>query len=230
MLNHLTLYLLLKIKNSLFEMVLNMKKSSLMFTAVALCLALVGCGSFGQTYPPAPKGVSSPLQKPEYILGPLDNVQIFVWRSPELSTNVAIRPDGRISIPLIEDLKAAGKTPTELAREIEQILSTYVKEPLVTVIVGGFTGSFDQQVRVIGQSKTPSAIPYRSGMTALDIMIAVGGLREFADGNSATLTRGKGDERKTYSIRLDDLIRNGKIEADVPVLPGDVIIIPESSF
>ena len=159
---------------------------------VAVILSVTGCNTFNTQYPPAPKGVSLPLQKPEYKLGPLDNIQIFVWRSPELSTTVAIRPDGRISIPLIEDLKAAGKTPTELAREIEQILSTYVKDPLVTVIVGGFTGSFDQQVRVIGQSKTPSAIPYRSGMTALDVMIAVGGLREFADGNAATLTRGKG--------------------------------------
>ena len=179
---------------------------------------------------PAPRDVSSPLQKPEYKLGPLDNIQIFVWRSPELSTNIAIRPDGRISIPLIEDLKAAGKTPTALAREIEQILSTYVKDPLVTVIVSGFTGAFDQQVRVIGQSKTPSAIPYSSGMTALDVIISVGGLREFADGNSATLTRGKGRTRRTYSLRLDDLVRLGDISANVPMLPGDVIIIPESTF
>lgn len=201
-----------------------------LFSLIILSVTLNGCNSLGNKYPPAPKDVSSPLQKPEYKLGPLDNIQIFVWRSPELSTTVAIRPDGRISIPLIEDLKAAGKTPTELAREIEQILSTYVKEPLVTVIVGGFTGALDQQVRVIGQSKTPSAIPYRSGMTALDVIIAVGGLKEFADGNAATLTRGKGATRKTYSLRLDDLVKQGNIEADVPVLPGDVIIIPESNF
>lgn len=199
--------------------------------AAPLLLSLMAsCTALGPSYPPAPKDVSSPLQKPEYKLGALDNIQIFVWRSPELSTNVSIRPDGRISIPLIEDLKAAGKTPTALAREIEQILSTYVKDPLVTVIVSGFTGAFDQQVRIIGQSKTPSAIPYSSGMTALDVLIAVGGLREFADGNSATLTRGKGALQKTYSLRLDDLTRLGDISANVPILPGDVIIIPESSF
>lgn len=206
------------------------KKIPQMILSSTLLFVMASCSVFSPKFPPAPKDVSSPLQKPEYKLGPLDNIQIFVWRSPELSTTVAIRPDGRISIPLIEDLKAAGKTPTELAREIEQILSTYVKDPLVTVIVGGFTGAFEQQVRVIGQSKTPSAIPYRSGMTVLDVMISVGGLREFADGNSATLTRGKGETRQTYSLKLDDLIRLGNIEADVPVLPGDVIIIPESEF
>ena len=200
-----------------------------LITSLFLCV-LTACSGLNSKYPPAPTDVSSPLQKPEYKLGPLDNIQIFVWRSPELSTNVAIRPDGRISIPLIEDLKAAGKTPTALAREIEQILSTYVKDPLVTVIVSGFTGAFDQQVRIIGQSKTPSAIPYSAGMTALDVMIAVGGLREFADGNGATLTRGKGAMQKTYALRLDDLIRLGDITANVPMLPGDVIIIPESTF
>ncbi|MEM6603531.1 MAG: XrtA/PEP-CTERM system exopolysaccharide export protein [Pseudomonadota bacterium] len=206
-------------------------KNIIWLAAIALVTAfLSGCNSLNSAYPPAPKDVSSPLQKPEYQLGPLDNIQIFVWRSPELSTNVAIRPDGKISIPLIEDLTAAGKTPTQLAREIEQILSTYVKDPLVTVIVSGFTGAFEQQVRVIGQSKNPSAIPYSSGMTVLDVLIAVGGLKEFADGNSATLTRGTDKMRKTYALRLDDLIRKGDIEANVPVLPGDVIIIPESVF
>jgi polysaccharide export outer membrane protein len=187
-----------------------------------------GCGI--NDHPPAPLKVSTNLQDTEYRLGPLEQIQIFVWRSPELSTNVSIRPDGKISIPLIEDLQAAGKTPTELAREIEKILGSYVKDPLVTVIVGGFTGDLEQQVRVIGQSENPKSIAYRSGMTVLDVMISVGGLREFADGNNATLTRGKGKTRATYAVRLDDLIRDGDISADVPVQPGDVIIIPESQF
>lgn len=197
------------------------------------CLAigltvLTGCA--GNDYPPAPQDVDLPLQKPEYKLGPLDNIQIFVWRSPELSTNVSIRPDGRISVPLIEDLKASGKTPTELAREIETNLGKYVKDPLVTVIVSGFTGDLEQQVRIIGQSKTPSAIAYKTGMTALDVMISVGGLQEYADGNNATLTRNTPEGKQTYSLRLDDLIRSGDISANVPILPGDVIIIPESEF
>ncbi len=181
-------------------------------------------------YEPAPKDVNRSSELSEYRLGALDNIQIFVWRSPELSTSVSIRPDGKISIPLIEDLEAAGKTSTQLAREIESILSAYVKDPLVTVIVGDFQGDIKQQVRIIGQSEKPQSIPYRSGMTILDAMITVGGLREFADGNNATLTRGVGQKRQTYSLRLDDLIRNGDISADVPVQPGDIIIIPESQF
>jgi polysaccharide biosynthesis/export protein len=199
----------------------------LLFVASGL-LCLASCTT--NNYPPAPTNVGKASEQPEYRLGPLDQIQIFVWRSPELSTNVAIRPDGKISTPLIEDLQAAGKTPTELAREIEQIIGAYVKDPLVTVIVGDFTGDLEQQVRVIGQSEKPEAIPYRSGMTLLDVMITVGGLKEFADGNAATLTRGKGKVRKTYSVRLDDLIRKGDISADVPVQPGDVIIIPEAVF
>ncbi len=194
-----------------------------------LALGLSGCSS-NSKYPSAPKDVSLPLQTPEYKLGPLDNIQVFVWRAPELSSKVSIRPDGRISLPLIEDLKAAGKTPTILAREIEKILGAYMKDPLVTVIVGGFSGSYEQQVRVIGQSENPSAIPYRSGMTILDVLIAVGGLKEFADGNAATLTRGAGEQTEIFSLQLDDLIRDGKIEANAPVLPGDVILIPESKF
>lgn len=200
-------------------------------TISALLIAILGTsGCQVNNYPPAPTEIDRLSQEAEYRLGPLDSIQIFVWRSPELSTNVSIRPDGKISIPLIEDLEAAGKTPTELAREIEQILAAYVQDPLVTVIVGGFTGDLQQQVRVIGQSETPQSIPYRSGMTILDVMITVGGLREFADGNNATLTRRKSKNRKTYGLRLDDLIRNGDISADVPVYPGDVIIIPESQF
>ena len=195
---------------------------------MSISMLVSGCGS--GDYPPAPKKISNLAHDTEYRLGPLESIQIFVWRAPELSTSVAIRPDGKISIPLIEDLQAAGRTPTELARDIEKALASYIKKPLVTVIIGGFTGDLEQQVRVIGQSKNPQSIPYRSGMTVLDVMISVGGLLEFADGNSATLTRGKGESRKIYSLLLDDLIRGGDITVDVPVQPGDVIIIPESQF
>ncbi len=203
-------------------------KLSNFLVILGILTSIYGCDK--ASYPAAPTKVDTNSHESEYRLGPLEQIEIFVWRSPELSTNVSIRPDGKISIPLIEDLQAAGKTPTELAREIEKILARYVKEPLVTVIVGGFTGDLEQQVRIIGQSEKPQSIAYRSGMTVLDAMISVGGLREFADGNAATLTRGKGKARKTYSIRLDDLIRNGDISADVPVQPGDVIIIPESQY
>lgn len=197
------------------------------FLLIAFLFTLSACQS---PYPPAPKQINSPLQQAEYILGALDSIEIFVWRSPELSTSVSIRPDGKISTPLIEDLMAAGKTPTALAREIELILSTYVKDPLVTVIVKGFNGAYDQQIRVVGQSRTPSAIPYSAGMTVLDVIISVGGLMPFADGNSATLTRGSGPHKEIFSLQLDDLIRNGNINANVPVSPGDVIIIPEAAF
>jgi polysaccharide biosynthesis/export protein len=206
----------------------NLIKRKICLIIFSTSVMLTACSM--EKHPPAPLKVSENIQDTEYRLGPLEQIQIFVWRSPELSTNVSIRPDGKISIPLIEDLQAAGKTPTELAREIEKILSSYVKDPLVTVIVGGFAGDLEQQVRVIGQSETPKSIAYRSGMTVLDVMISVGGLREFADGNNATLTRKKGKTKSTYSLRLDDLIRDGDISADVPVQPGDVIIIPESQF
>ncbi|MEM8934776.1 MAG: XrtA/PEP-CTERM system exopolysaccharide export protein [Pseudomonadota bacterium] len=167
---------------------------------------------------------------PDYLIGPLDQLQIFVWRSPELSTDVTVRPDGRISTPLVEDMVASGKTPSELAGDIELSLQRYVKTPEVTVIVNEFSSTFDQQVRVLGEAQQPIALPYQAGMTVLDVMVAVGGLTEFAAGNRAVLIRGKGAERDSYRLRLDDLLRKGKISANAPVLPGDVILIPESVF
>ncbi|HBK91636.1 MAG TPA: polysaccharide export protein, partial [Parvularcula sp.] len=139
-------------------------------------------------------------------------------------------PDGRISTPLVEDMVAAGKTPTQLAKDLERALSQYVKSPQVSVIVSNFTSTFDQQVRVLGQAQKPIALPYQSGMTVLDVMVAVGGLTEFAAGNKAVLIRGKGEDRQSYRLRLDNLLRKGDISANVPVLPGDVILIPESFF
>jgi polysaccharide export outer membrane protein len=143
---------------------------------------------------------------------------------------VPVRPDGRISTPLIEDLEATGRTPTQLARDIEEKLKVYVQDPLVTVIVSGFAGPFDQQVRVVGEALQPRAIPYRANMTMLDVMIEVGGLTEFASGNRAVLARGQTGNQTTFNVRLDDLLRDGDIRANVPVLPGDVVIIPQSWF
>lgn len=167
---------------------------------------------------------------PDYLIGPLDALEVFVWRAPELSTNVIVRPDGRISTPLVNDMVAAGKTPSQLAKDLEGALLEYVKSPQVTVIVSNFSSTFDQQVRVLGEAQKPIALPYQSGMTVLDVMVAVGGLTEFAAGNKAVLIRGTGENRKTYRLRLNDLLRKGKISANAPVMPGDVILIPESVF
>ena len=165
---------------------------------------------------------------PDYLIGPLDALEIFVWRAPELSTKVTVRPDGRISTPLVEDMVASGKTPSQLAQDLKKALSTYVKTPEVTVIVSDFSSTFDQQVRVLGEAQKPTALPFQAGMTVLDVMVAVGGLTEFAAGNRAVLIRGQGENRQSYRIKLDNLLRKGDISANVPVLPGDVILIPES--
>lgn len=167
---------------------------------------------------------------PEYLIGPYDKLQIFVWRAEELSTDVTVRPDGRISTPLVEDMLAAGKTPSELSSDLETQLATYVKTPEVTVIVDQFSSTFDQQVRVLGEATQPRALPYQSGMTVLDVMLGVGGLTEFASGNRAKLIRGRGQDQVTYRLRLNDLLKRGDVSANVSVRPGDVILIPESLF
>jgi polysaccharide export outer membrane protein len=196
--------------------------------AATLALGLAACADRD---PPAPSNVQvqQPVT-PDYKIGPLDTIQIFVWQSPEFTVTVPVRPDGRISTPLIEDLEATGRTPTQLARDIEEKLKVYVQDPLVTVIVSGFAGPFDQQVRVVGEALQPRAIPYRANMTMLDVMIEVGGLTEFASGNRAVLARGQTGNQTTFNVRLDDLLRDGDIRANVPVLPGDVVIIPQSWF
>jgi polysaccharide export outer membrane protein len=165
---------------------------------------------------------------PRYLVGPYDQLQIFVWRAPELSSNVVVRPDGRISTPLVEDMLAAGKTPTELANDIEQVLTEYVKTPEVTVIVSSPSSTVDQQVRVIGEVPQPTALPYQAGMTVLDVMLAVGGVTEFAAANRTRLIRQEGAGETTYRVRLHDLMRRGDVSANVEVRPGDVLIVPET--
>jgi len=167
---------------------------------------------------------------PHYLIGPGDNLSIFVWRNADLSRGVVVRPDGRISIPLVEDLEVTGKTSTELAREIEIQLAVYVKDPIVTVIVTGFNGPFDQQIRVVGEAGKPQALPYREKMTLLDLMIAVGGLTEFAAGNRSTIVRYINGKQQQFTVRIDDLIKDGDISANIELLPGDILIVPESWF
>ena len=169
---------------------------------------------------------SSPL----YLIGPGDTLNVFVWGDTELTTDVVVRPDGLITTPLVEDLQASGKTPTELARNLEERLSKFVKNPKVTVSVRQFVGRYTEQVRVVGQASQPQSIPYREGMTLLDVIIEVGGLTEFASGNSATVVRQMNGKTTQYRVRLDDLIRDGDISANVRMMPGDVLIIPETWF
>jgi polysaccharide export outer membrane protein len=196
----------------------------LVWTAV---LALLGACS-GPSLPPAKAVGYDP--SPDYFIGPLDNLNIFVWHNPDLSENLPVRPDGRISLPLIEDLPAAGKTPTQLARDIEERLKKYIQDPRVTVMVTSFNGPYARQVRVVGEATHPQAIPYRDNMTLLDVMIAVGGLTQFASGNRGTLVRTVENKETSFHVRIADLIKDGDVTANVQVFPGDVIIIPQAWF
>jgi polysaccharide biosynthesis/export protein len=182
----------------------------------------------GPQLPAAPELMAEPTQAPEYRIAPLDSLNVFVWQLPDLSLSAPVRPDGRISLPLVEDVAAAGKTPTELAREIETKLAEFVQDPIVTIIVTSFGNATDQTVRVVGEAQQPVSVPYRANMTVLDLMVAVGGLTPFAAGNRAVLVRGKGPEQQVYSLRLDDLINQGDVGANTPVLPGDIVIVPKS--
>jgi len=192
---------------------------------LAGALMIGGCQS-------VPENPAFKVEPPEYeyVVGPGDSLNIFVWRNPEVSQTVTVRPDGKISTPLVEDLVANGKTPTQIAREIEQVLSTYIKEPIATVIVGGFVGPYDTQIRILGEAANPQAIPYRANMTLLDVMIAVGGLTQFADGNGAVITRWVEGQQVQTGVRVQDLVRDADISANLPMKPGDILMIPESWF
>jgi polysaccharide export outer membrane protein len=193
---------------------------------LVLGVVLASCG--GGKEPPEPNAVAGEEQL--YRIGPGDVLKIFVWGNPGLTDTVPVRPDGRISIPLIEDMEVANKTPSEAGRMIEQKLAAFVEDPLVTVIVTEFVGPFEGTVRVVGEAAEPKSIPYRAEMSLLDVMIEVGGLTEFAAGNQATLIRRAGGEQNEYRVRVDDLLRDGDIGANVQMQPGDVLIIPESFF
>ena len=166
----------------------------------------------------------------QYLIGPGDSLTIFVWRNPEISGQFIVRPDGKVTTSLVEDIDVAGKTPSALAREIEEQLSVYINNPRVTVSVNNFKGPLSEQVRVIGEATNPSAVNYTEHMTLLDLMIAVGGLTEFADGNNAKLVRVIDGKQVTFDLNIDDLIRDGDIKENVDMLPGDIVIIPEAWF
>ncbi|HZM43938.1 MAG TPA: XrtA/PEP-CTERM system exopolysaccharide export protein [Burkholderiales bacterium] len=189
-------------------------------------LALGGCT--GANFPPAPGVIES--FEPQYLIGPGDSVNIQVWRNPELSMIVLVRPDGKITTPLVEDLPASGRTPTQLAREIEKSLSKYVQSPVVTVIVAGGVGPYSEQIRVLGEAAKPQAMPYRENMSLLDVMIQVGGITDFAAGNRASILRTVGGKKEQLGVRLQDLLRGGDLTANVAMRPGDVLIIPQGFF
>lgn len=199
--------------------------------AVLVTGLLAACSGIQPLPTAAPKQpfTTDPTQY-QYLIGPGDNLSIFVWRNPDVSSGVTVRPDGRITTPLVEDVMAANKTPTQLARDMEKALASYIKDPIVTVTATGFVGPYSEQVRVVGEAAKPQSLSYRQNMTLLDVMIAVGGLTEFADGNDAVVVRIIGGQQQQFSVRLEDLIRDGDISANAELLPGDVIIIPEAFF
>lgn len=207
----------------MFNRVLEIGKS-----VVGIALAAIfagGCG-FGR-FPPAPALAASPDY--QYVIGAGDTLNIVVWRNPELSMTVPVRPDGKIAAPLVEDLPALGKDSTTLARDIEKALSKVIRDPVVTVVVTGFVGPYSEQIRVVGEAAKPQVLAYKQKMTLLDVMIAVGGVTEFADGNGASILRTV-EGNKRYSVRIKDLIKRGDVTANVEMRPGDVLIIPQSWF
>ncbi|PWV65731.1 XrtA/PEP-CTERM system exopolysaccharide export protein [Plasticicumulans acidivorans] len=208
------------------------RRAAVTLVAATISVGLAGCASDGDL-PVLPSSGNYGSQttdpsKYDYIIGPGDSVQIFVWRNPEVSQSVTVRPDGKITTPLVEDLQASGKTPTQLARDIEKVLETYIRQPIVTVIMGGFLGPYSEQIRVVGEASKPQALPYREKMTLLDVMIAVGGLTQFADGNHAKIVRIVDGKQTQYEVHIDDLLKDGNINANVDMLPGDILIVPES--
>jgi polysaccharide export outer membrane protein len=211
--------------------------SRLVLSLGVSAMALAGCGITGGgnsagSLPPASFVQMDEGPGEEYVIGPMDQLTIFVWRNPELGAKVQVRPDGRITTPLISDMPAVGKTPAMLADDLKIMLSEYIKDPLVSVIVDNFSGTFSQQIRVVGATEKPASIPYRANMTLLDAMIAVGGLSEYASGNSARLVRfdRQTGRQREYRVRIGDLLKRGDSRANVKLEPGDVIIIPESMF
>ena len=211
-------------------------KSKLALAVGVSALALSGCASgaqtTGKTLPTASfVGTGAPVTE-EYIIGALDELTIFVWRNPELGAKVQVRPDGRITTPLIADMHAVGKTPKQLSDDIKKVLVKYIEDTIVSVMVDRFQGTFSQQIRIVGATEKPASLPYRANMTLLDAMIEVGGLSEFAAGDKARLVR---QDRRTgrqteYDIKISRLIKKGDTSANVRLEPGDVIIIPESMF
>lgn len=204
-------------------------KLARLLAASAVVLGALGLGGCATPHSGAPADAGA-VPQTDYLIGPGDNLSIIVWRNPEVSQVVPVRPDGKITTPLVEDLPASGKTSTELARDIEKALAKFIQQPVVTVIVTGFVGTYGEQIRVIGQAAKPQSLPYRRDMSILDVMIAVGGVTEFAAGNKASIIRMVDGKQQQFTVRLNDLIKDGDISANVPMRPGDILVIPESFF
>lgn len=199
---------------------------SLSAASIAACMMLLG----GCSTPATPTPAALAVVQQDYLIGPGDSLNIIVWRNPEVSMAVPVRPDGKITTPLVEDLQAAGKTSTQLARDIEAALAKFIQQPVVTVVITNFVGNYQEQIRVIGQATTPQALPYRRDMSLMDVLIAVGGITEFAAGNKASIVRHVDGKQEKIAVRLDDLIKDGDISKNVMMRPGDVLVIPESFF
>lgn len=199
-------------------------------TALVLGLMLTFSACGVTPHPPLTADQINPLQDFDYIIGPGDEIEIFVWGNEELTTTVDVRPDGKITTRLVEDIVASGKTPTVLARDIEKAYSEYVRSAVVSVIVEGFVSIPSQQIRVVGEAASPLNIPFSKHMTLLDLMIEVGGLTDYADGNRAILIRYFNGKQESYTLRLDDMLEDGDISANLALYPGDIVIIPESWF
>jgi polysaccharide biosynthesis/export protein len=197
---------------------------------VLFCLPLLLSCSSAPRPPVAASDHMAPDGISEYVIGPGDVLRIFVWQNPDLSVTVPVRPDGRISVPLLQDVEAAQKTPPQLAEDIKKGLSVFIKEPEVTVIVTEFVGPYSEQVRVVGEAVKPQAIPYRARMSVLDVMIAAGGLTQFAAGNRAVIVRRVDDHTEQLAVNLDSLLKDGDISANVQMRPGDILVIPQSWF
>ena len=207
---------------------MSIKLNRRLLPVVGLTALLLGGCSMNPSYPPAPT-----TQKPfdwTYLIGPGDSVQVFVWRNPDLSGTYPVRPDGKMTMNLVEDMPAAGKTPSQLARDLEKTLSKYIQDPIVTVIVAGGVGPYSQQIRVIGQAAKPQALNYREGMSLIDVMIDVGGLTDYAAGNQAYILRKVHGKEERLGVKLDGLLNGGDINDNVPMKPGDILVIPQSLF
>jgi len=204
----------------------SLARAAMLATLAALLTACAGGPA--TTSVPAPETLLA--EQSEYRIGPGDTLQVFVWNHPELTVTVPVRPDGMISTPLIAGVPAEGKTATELAKDMEKALAEYVRNPTVSIMITGFVGAYADQVRVVGQASKPQSLSYRANMTVLDVMIAVGGLADFAAGNKAVLVRTENGQQTRTTVRLRDLLDKGDISANLPMRPGDVLIIPESRF
>ena len=214
-----------------FNRIFNAKltKHIFLMVSVGTLVIMAGCGST-PNMSTEPSAATDTDQSPSYLIGPGDGLQVFVWGNPDLSAEVVVRPDGKISTPLVEDVVANGKTPAQLAREMESQLVRYIKSPVVTVMVREFNGTFGQQIRIVGEAAQPRSLPYRENITLLDVMIVVGGLTEFASGNEASIVRVNKNKQTQFKVRLDDLVKLGDITANIKMQPGDILIIPEAWF